>query len=159
MKNRKESGENDIGENQPAYADRQHQAVLIAQRIRQMVGADTGKVEFQIFDKKQSITRDVQYGDIVILMRSLSKKANDYVEIFQLAGIPVDCDAATGYFEKTEIRDIVSLLKILDNPIRDIELAAVLRSPMFKVTDTELAKIRLHGETRKQSENFLRLSH
>lgn len=149
-----ENDEQGGDENQPAYADRQRQALLIAQRIRQMVGADTGKAEFQIFDKKQNITRDVQYGDIVVLMRSLSKKANDYVEIFQLAGIPVDCDAATGYFEKTEIRDIVSLLKILDNPIRDIELTAVLRSPIFNVTDTELTKIRLSGKIENQTKTF-----
>ncbi len=149
-----ENGEQGGDENQPAYADRQHQALLIAQRIRRMVGADTGKAEFQIFDKKQNITRDVQYGDIVVLMRSLSKKANDYVEIFQLAGIPADCDAATGYFEKTEIRDIVSLLKVLDNPIRDIELAAVLRSPMFNISDTELVKIRLSGKTEDKPEAF-----
>jgi len=151
---RNENNEQDGVENQAAYADRQHQALLIAQRIRQMVGVDTGKAEFQIFDKKQNITRDVQYGDIVVLMRSLSKKANDYVEIFQLAGIPVDCDAAAGYFERTEIRDIVSLLKVLDNPIRDIELAAVLRSPMFGVSDTELAKIRLCAKTENKAKTF-----
>ncbi len=50
-----------------------------------------------------------------------------------------------GYFEATEITDMLSLLKVLDNPRRDIEFAATLRSPFFRFTDTELAKIRLHG--------------
>ena len=49
-------------------------------------------------------------------MRSLAQKANDYVEILRLAGIPVSCDATAGYFEATEIRDMISLLKVLDNP-------------------------------------------
>ncbi len=70
--------------------------------------------------------RDVEYRDIVILMRSLAKKANDYVEVLRLAGVPVSCEATAGYFEATEISDVVALLKVLDNPQRDIELAAVL---------------------------------
>ncbi|MHC4511076.1 MAG: 3'-5' exonuclease [Planctomycetota bacterium] len=41
---------------------------------------------------------------------------------------------------------MAALLKVLDNPQRDIELAAVLRSPFFKVSDTELAKIRIRGQ-------------
>jgi len=133
---------------------RQRQAALIAQRIRQMVGADTGKAEFQVHDTRQNCLRDVQYSDIVILMRSLVKKANDYVEVLRLAGVPVSCQAAAGYFEATEITDMLSLLKVLDNPQRDIELAAVLRSPFFTVCDSELAKIRIHGTVSGQPKNF-----
>jgi len=125
---------------------RQRQAAMIAQRIRQMVGADTGKAEFQIYDKEQNSLRDVQYRDIVVLMRSLAKKANDYVEVLRLAGVPVSCQATAGYFQATEISDMLSLLKVLDNPQRDIELAAVLRSPIFGISDTSLAKIKLHSK-------------
>jgi len=122
---------------------RRRQAALIARRIRAMVGADTSKAEFQIFDKQQGGLRDVEYRDIVVLMRSLAKKASDYVEIFRLAGVPVSCQATAGYFEATEISDMLCLLKVLDNPQRDIELAAVLRSPFFRLSDTELAKIKI----------------
>jgi len=125
---------------------RQRQAAMIAQRIRQMVGADTGKAEFQIYDKEQNSLRDVQYRDIVVLMRSLVKKANDYVEVLRLAGVPVSCQATAGYFQATEISDMLSLMKVLDNSQRDIELAAVLRSPIFSVSDTSLAKIKLHSK-------------
>ncbi len=126
------------------FSSRQRQAAMIAQRIRQMVGAETGKPEFQIYDKQRGEKREVEYRDIVVLMRSLAKKANDYVEVFRLAGVPVSCQATAGYFETTEISDCLCLLKVLDNPQRDIELAAILRSPFFKVSDTELAKIKVH---------------
>ncbi len=144
--------EEKIGTENTQYEDnlvshRQRQAALIARRIRQMVGADTGAAEFQIYDKEKQCLRDVDYRDIVILMRSLAKKANDYVEVLQLASVPVSCQATAGYFEATEISDLLCLLKVLDNPQRDIELAAVLRSPFFKVSDTDLAKIRLHSRT------------
>jgi ATP-dependent helicase/nuclease subunit A len=133
---------------------RQSQAAMIARRIRRMVGADTGKAEFQVYDEQQGVLRDVEYRDIVLLMRSLAKKANDYVEIFRLAGVPVSCQATAGYFEATEINDFVALLKVLDNPQRDIELAAVLRSPIFKVSDTELAKIKLHNKAKKRQKSY-----
>jgi ATP-dependent helicase/nuclease subunit A len=149
-----ERGEESEEEN-PGFVDStQFQAAMIAQRIRQMVGADTGKAEFQVHDEQEGTLRDVEYRDIVVLMRSLAKKANQYVEIFRLAGVPVSCQATAGYFEATEITDIVDLLKVLDNPQRDIELAAVLRSPFFKVSDTELAKIKLHCKARQPNKSY-----
>jgi ATP-dependent helicase/nuclease subunit A len=141
-------------ENTDVVTARQRQAAMIARRISKIVGANTGKCEFQIYDKQQDCMRDVEYRDIVILMRSLAKKAGDYVEVLRLAGVPVSCEATAGYFEATEISDCLALLKVLDNPQRDIELAAVLRSPFFKITDTELAKIRIHGKTDENNKNF-----
>ncbi len=138
-------GESDDPANLNVVNARQRQAALIARRIRQMVGADGQEAEFQIRDRQSGGLRDVQYRDIVVLMRSLAKKANDYVEVFRLAGVPVSCQATAGYFEATEITDLTALLKVLDNPQRDIELAAVLRSPFFRVSDTELAKIKIHS--------------
>ncbi|MBA7643461.1 ATP-dependent helicase/nuclease subunit A [subsurface metagenome] len=135
-------------------SSRQRQAAMIARRIRQMVGEETGTPEFQIYDKQQDSFRDVEYRDIVILMRSLAKKANDYVEVLRLAGVPVSCEATAGYFEATEISDCLCLLKVLDNPQRDIELAAILRSPFFNISDAELAKIKAHSKTDQQRRNF-----
>jgi ATP-dependent helicase/nuclease subunit A len=153
-------GSEDSGEDGPQSEDlalvnaRQRQAALIARRIREMVGAETGKAELQIQDKGSGELRNVEYRDIVILMRSLAQKANDYVEILRLAGIPVSCDATAGYFEATEVRDVISLLKILDNPRRDLELATVLRSALFHVTDTELAKIRIFSRDKARRADF-----
>jgi len=141
-------------ENPDIVTSRQTQAAMIARRIRRMVGADTGKAEFQVNDEQRGAMRDVEYRDIVVLMRSLAKKANDYVEIFRLAGVPVSCQATAGYFEATEISDFVALLKVLDNPQRDIELAAVLRSPFFKISDTELAKIKLHNRAQQRHKSY-----
>ncbi len=156
-----EKGHRNNRRNEPAgdqetnlISNRQRQAAVIARRIRQMVGADTGKAELQIYDKRTDKFRDIEYRDIVVLMRSLAKKANDYVEVLRLAGVPVSCDAVAGYFEATEITDLLSLLKVLDNPQRDIELAAVSRSPLFGITDDELAGIRIHARAEQQSPSF-----
>ncbi|MBN2137764.1 MAG: helicase-exonuclease AddAB subunit AddA [Sedimentisphaerales bacterium] len=152
--NDEQADESDEGQSPDIITSRRRQAALVARRIRRMVGAETGKAEFQIYDKEQRRLRDVTYSDIVILMRSLVGSAKDYVEVLRLAGVPVSCEAAAGYFEATEITDMLCLLKVLDNPQRDIELAAVLRSPFFGVGDSELAAIRLHGAGRQDRAGF-----
>jgi ATP-dependent helicase/nuclease subunit A len=118
----------------------QLQAAIIARRISSMVGEG----RFDIYDKEAMVYRPVRYRDIVILMRSMGD-ANDYSEVLSLAGIPVHSQSTAGYFEATEIADSLALLKVLDNPQRDIELAALLRSPMFNINDSELLRIRLTG--------------
>ena len=124
------------------FSDRQLQAAMIARRIKQLISVDSNE---RIIDKETKNPRHIEYRDIVVLMRSLAGKS-DFIEALRLAGIPVSCDAAAGYFEATEITDMLCLLKVLDNPRRDIEFAATLRCPFFRFTDTELAKIRLHGK-------------
>jgi ATP-dependent helicase/nuclease subunit A len=140
-----EKQEQDDDQASQLYNNRQLQAALIARRIKQMVGAESGTQAFQILDRQTGQPRPVEYRDIVILMRSLSAKF-DFIEALRLSDIPVTCEGVAGYFEATEITDMLSLLKVLDNPRRDIELAAVLRSPFFNFTDTDLAKVRLCGK-------------
>ena len=82
------------------------QAALIGRRIRQMVGG----AEFKIFDKAANSYRDVDYRDIVILMRSPANKAGDYIRILRLMGVPVSSQGSSGYFETTEITDCIALL-------------------------------------------------
>lgn len=132
----------------------QRQAAFIAKRIKQMVGPANGKAEFKVYDKLSDDYRDVDYRDIVIIMRSPASRASEYVEVLRSAGIPVNSQSSAGYFAQTEITDSISLLKVLDNPQRDIEFAAVLRSPFFKMTDTELAMMRSSGTDAETVRNF-----
>src|SRR5690625_7923805 len=58
-------------------------------------------------------------------------------------GIPVYAELSTGYFEAIEVKMIISLLKVIDNPRQDIPLASVLRSPIVGLDEEDLASIRL----------------
>ena len=57
--------------------------------------------------------------------------------------IPLFVSDVPNYFQTFELTVIMSFLKIIDNPDQDIPLVAVLRSPIFNFTTTDLAKIRL----------------
>lgn len=53
-----------------------------------------------------------------------------------------------GYLDSIEINVIMSLLKIIDNPINDIALVTVLRSMIGGFTDNELIQIRIENKNK-----------
>lgn len=145
--------EDDQNENDEIFhqtSKTQRQALLVGQRIKNII--ETEKP--QIYDRHQSCYRPASYGDVVVLMRSLSMRLNEYIEIFRMLDIPVSTSSNSGYFEATEVRDCISLLKILDNPATDIELAAVMRSPLFEFNENQLAMIRYECDAKNQSLDF-----
>ncbi|USD80157.1 helicase-exonuclease AddAB subunit AddA [Bacillus safensis] len=114
----------------------QLEARVIAKKIRELV-----EQPFQVYDAKQQMTRNLQYRDIVILLRSMPW-APQMMEELKKQGIPVYANLSSGYFEATEVSVILSLLKVIDNPYQDIPLAAVLRSPIVHLDENEMALIR-----------------
>lgn len=90
------------------------------------------------------VVKGANYGDIVILLRSMKGRAGLFVRTLSRLGIPVYADTSGGFFESLEVRDLLSLLALLDNEQQDIPLAAVLRSPLFgePLSDSELVAIR-----------------
>ena len=49
-------------------------------------------------------------------------------------GIPTYADTGVGYFDTIEIKTVMSFLRIIDNPMQDISLLAVLKSPILPCT-------------------------
>lgn len=106
-------------------------------KIRQLIDSS-----FMIYDKKSKKSRPIEYRDIVLL--TPTKKNNlTILEIFKTLDIPLEMNDAQNYFQATEIRTMISLLQLIDNPYQDIPLAAVLRSPVVGLIEPELASIRL----------------
>lgn len=115
---------------------------VAAETINRMLAETT-----QIFDKQLNRYRDITYRDIVILLRSPKSVGEELIEQLELEGIPSYIDSGDGYFAAWEIQIVLALLNIIDNPLQDIPLAAVLRAPFFAFTEEELAQIRLINRT------------
>ena len=114
------------------------EARFVANKIKELI-----KNKFQVYDRKKEKYRDIEYKDIVILLRATSKSAPIFEQELLNLDIPVFSDSSQEYLDSIEIQTIMSLLKIIDNPIQDIPLVTVLRSPIGKFTDDELIQIRL----------------
>ena len=118
------------------YTSREIEARLIAARIRELTDPKDG---LMIWDKKQGTYRIARGGDMVILLRSISGWSDSFLNVLTEEGIPAYTESGTGYFNTVEVETVLSMLAVIDNPMQDIPLAAVLRSPIAGVTDEELA--------------------
>lgn len=132
----------------------QLEARLIASKIKQLVGA-TDHSPYLVYDKTSKTMRPVQYRDIVILLRSVSGWAQVMAEEFKWHGIPAYAELSGGYFAATEIEVMTSLLHVIDNPLQDIPLAAVLRSPLVQISAEDMAQIRLAQKDKPYYEALL----
>ncbi|MDD3253257.1 MAG: helicase-exonuclease AddAB subunit AddA [Lachnospiraceae bacterium] len=121
------------------YTAKELEAKLIAGKIRQLTDPEQG---LSVVDKKHSEQggmRRAQYRDIVILLRSTTGWIETLLEVLMNEGIPAYAESRMGYFTTIEVETILSILSVIDNPMQDIPLAAVLKSPVVGMSDTELA--------------------
>ncbi len=95
-------------------------------------------------DKETKEYRPVEYGDIVILLRTAYGWAETFREVLASKGIPVYCTSRTGYFSATEIVTVLNYLRrYVTIHCRIFRLWVVLRSPIVGCTSQELAELRI----------------
>lgn len=113
------------------------QADLIAQSILDKINN-----QHMIYDKKLQADRPITFDDIVILVAT-RRNHSELEDVFAQYKIPLLLDDSANYFQRTEIRVMLNVLKFIDNPYQDIPLAAILRSPIIGLNEQDLAKIRI----------------
>lgn len=121
----------------------QCEARLAGIRILELMKPDSSGRVYSIYDKKKKAYRKLEYRDIVILLRATKNWADVYVDELTNMGIPVFADTGTGFFKTAEVQVVLSMLQLIDNPLQDIPLLSVLRSPIFMFTTDELSCIRV----------------
>ena len=125
---------------------------LIARRIQDMM--EKGQ---QVMNKDGSF-RPLTYGDIVILLRSVSTKGPALLQVLESYHIPSISDREDDFVKNVEVEILWALLKILDNPLQDLALTAVLRSFLVGLDETDLSKLYLAKKKQNLSELFPLLS-
>jgi ATP-dependent exoDNAse (exonuclease V) beta subunit len=109
------------------------EALWLARRLRELHGTPVGDPP-----------RPARFSDMAILARS--NQPFDALEA-ALERFSIPCVVARGrnFFEAPEILDLTNWLRVLDNPLNEIPLYALLRSPFFGISDQELMRLRLNG--------------
>ena len=117
----------DNDDTQAVYSSREWEAAMIAEKIREITDPESG---LYIWDKEQKTYRLTEYRDIAILLRTVSGWAEELISVLLSKGISASADTGSGYFSALEVQTILNLLEIIDNPLQDIPLAAVMHSPI-----------------------------
>lgn len=83
----------------------------------------------------------IRPGDICILTK-VNKVMGKYVAQLEKLGIAAEYSVDGEIGGSTELRIVLSLLRVLDNPLQDIPLTALMLSPLFGFTHDDLALLR-----------------
>ncbi|MBP3918982.1 MAG: helicase-exonuclease AddAB subunit AddA [Clostridia bacterium] len=102
--------------------------------------ADT--VSYLLSGEKKNDGSPIRPRDITILVRSTKTSALPIAKALEKRKIPTYNSAQNNFFENAEVLLMYSLLSVIDNPARDVDLAGTLKSPLFRVTLDELIYMR-----------------
>ena len=105
----------------------EREGLVIIREIRRMMAADA----------------TLRYRDFAILTRSKAAAFAALMPLMLAHGIPAYADGQTGYYDSVEIGWMLSMLRLIANGRRDVELIAMLRSPAVGLSVDELAQIRI----------------
>ena len=111
------------------------EAEWVAQRIYRLVNEEKAQV------RCKDGTRPIRYEDCCILVSTRNNFAA-YIKALQNMQIPSYAATAEDLLDAPQVRPLIALLRVIDNPARNIELAAAMRSELFGFTDDDLLKLR-----------------
>lgn len=117
------------------YDSAEIEARFIAKKIRAMMNSG-----FVV--KDGDTQRKATYGDFAVILRSTKNTAQTYVKTLIDNGIPAFSENKENSFEAKEVKIILNLLRVIDNPALDIPLLSVMCSPIYGFTPDELSQIR-----------------
>lgn len=125
--------------------DKEHNEDSLLREAR----AVAAKINNLICEEKVLITskgelRPLEYGDIAILIRSPKSdlRAVTFVNTLIEHLIPATSQEKNSFFDLSEIKVMLNMLRVIDNPLQDIPVLSVLMSPMFGFTADDMAEIR-----------------
>lgn len=106
-----------------------------------------GKLINDMMEKRMTVGRNgeerpLKYSDICILLRAVKTQAPVVACALSEMGIPVHYKKSGGFFDNAEVRTMLSMLRVIDNPVQDVPLMSVMLSPMFAFTEDDLARMR-----------------
>ena len=118
-------------ENDDPFEEKTYEPRFVARKIRELIESST-----------LTSGEAVRPGDIAILLRK-----KDGVESFAAAladeGVPCEASNPPGYFMNSEVLLALSLLNAIDNPQKDVYLAALMCSPLYGFTADDLLSYRM----------------
>lgn len=117
------------------YDSAEVEAQFIANKIRSMMSSG-------FLVKDGDTQRKATYGDFAVILRSTKNTAQTYVKTLIDNGIPAFSENKENSFEANEVKIILNILRVIDNPALDIPLLSVMCSPIYGFTPDELSQIR-----------------
>ncbi|MDR0764929.1 MAG: UvrD-helicase domain-containing protein [Synergistaceae bacterium] len=117
------TGDGEKPEREKKSARRKKLALGLASRLNDLM-----KNRSEVWDKRAVSFRPMRWDDIAVLVRSRTPFP-EIEDAFSSAGIPFALCGAQGFLSRSEVRDIIGFLRVLDRPSDELALAGWIESP------------------------------
>ncbi|MFR0515016.1 UvrD-helicase domain-containing protein [Limosilactobacillus mucosae] len=109
------------------------EARLLTHDIKELI--DNHKL---VYDRGQKEIRPIRYSDIAVLSRSMTH-IDDYLKSLKDNDIPYVVKRDDGFFKRYEIEVAMAWLRALNDSRDNVDMVAILRSPVYGVNEQEFA--------------------
>ena len=113
---------------------RAREADALARRIGEIAGLGASP---PLMLTEAGNERPATFGDVLVLFRATSD-IQLYEDALNQYDIPYHTVSGRGFYSTREVQDLRNLLAAIENPLDDVALAAVLRSPLVGISDEGL---------------------
>ena len=81
------------------------------------------------------------FSDIAILAHSIRMLPRDFEDELRRQGIPYLTSGGSGFFDRQEIKDVLALLRLTENPMDDGALVRMLQGPIVRLPDRGMYRL------------------
>ena len=114
------------------------EAIVVADKIKELL--DT---KHQVLDKNTNKLRNIKPSDIAILLRSVKNNISDvYKTALNKRNISAYLEESSSYFDNYEVKFVINMLKVIDNPYDDVALMSFLTSDVIGISFDLIKKAR-----------------
>jgi ATP-dependent exoDNAse (exonuclease V) beta subunit len=119
---------------------RAEEAGVLAEMIRRAVEDE----HWPVRDRRTGAERPAQWRDVAILMPARTE-VELFTDALAAAEVPHRLDSSRMFFVRQEVRDVISCLRAIDDPLDHVNLIGALRSRACACSDEELFLWRERG--------------
>lgn len=90
----------------------------------------------------------VPFRDIAILSHSVRMLPREFEDELRRQGIPYLTSGGSGFFDRQEIKDVLALLRLAENPMDDGALVRILQGPIVRLPDAGMYRLAMRRSGR-----------
>lgn len=137
-------------DNENNITNTQKEAIIVADKVKSLIDS-----KYQVYDNKNGIWKNITPSDIALLFRS-TKNSSYYIEALKRRGISAYAEDSRSYFDNYEVKLVINMLKIIDNPYDDIALLSVLQSACVNLSLDDIVELRYKDKYNSLYDNLLK---
>src|SRR5207247_3893728 len=83
----------------------------------------------------------VPFRHIAVLSHSVRMLPREFEDELRRQGIPYVTSGGSGFFDRQEIKDVLALLRLAENPMDDGALVRILQGPIVRLPDAGMYRL------------------